>query len=637
MRQRNCSWITTCQLVLGSVLFVAAAALLPAQGPILTVPMAEKKDDFEWIVPPLPNPQAFGPAKVPAPPKKPDEKVEPPNPKAPAVRIDVLPKDIPSADADVGKNDGDLIVPLGEVIKLRSDTGLPIREAYADREKVVKVFAFEKKALVVKAIGVGLGNARVTIVDISGKARIQRIKVTPSLEFLQLLVDHRFPKASLKLYAVADNVIFVDGQVDAQGHVEAVVDFLEKVTNRARIVSNIRLGGVQQIQLQIWIARVDRGSLRKLNSNVLAGKAGNWFFGSQLANLMGVPGINAAATTAAPVLTSDSTAFFGITNETSSIFGFLEALKQQGVVKVLANPMLVTMNGKPAEFLVGGEQPIPTVIFAGGTAQPNVAFKTFGTRLAFLPTLLGDGKIRLDVLPEVSTVNAGAGITAGGVSVPQFVTQRLHTTVEMEAGQTLYLGGLLQNEVTSDTQKFPFLGDLPYVGLPFRRVTHSLRKTELVIVVTPRLMEPLRDCQKPPFLPGQGTRNPTDFELYLEGRIEKEARPPFMASHKQGRWNYSPPTTVLPAPVLSDPSPGPVFGPFGPGMPKPAPNAGPGEAEEQEPRPVAPLTTSRPAPRPAEPRSTNTGFVLTGPINSPLADFLLPAGEVFRRSVPAGR
>ncbi|MSQ97389.1 MAG: hypothetical protein EXR98_22940 [Gemmataceae bacterium] len=651
MRLRSCSWIAVSKLLLGSVLFVAGAVPLLSQAPTFprpNQPAAGTRKDvvIDVAAPPFTDWPTLLAQNVPQP-KKTDDK------------IDTAPKESPQPEADAVKSEGDLVVPLGEVVKLRADSGLAIKEAYADREKVVKVFAFEKKAQSVKAIGVGLGVARVTIVDVNGKTRVQKIRVTPSLEFLQLLVDRHFPQSSLKLHAVADNVIFVEGEVDSPAHVEAVKEFLELCTNRGRVVSHVRLGGVQQVQLQIWIARVDRGALRKLNVNVLAVTNSKWFLGSQLGSLMGVPAI-AGRTVANPVLTSDSSTFFGVTNDTSAIFGFFDILKQQGVVKVLANPMLVTTNGRPAEFLVGGEQPIPTVVFAGGTAQPNVQFKPFGTRLAFVPTLLGDGKIRLDVLPEVSTVNAGAGINSGGVSVPQFVTQRLHTTVEMESGQTLYLGGLLQNEVTSDVQKFPVLGDLPYIGVAFRKVVHQVRETELVVVVTPRLIEPLRASQRPALLPGQESRNPTDFELYLEGRIEKGAKPPLLSDHLK-RWNYSPPTNVIPASAPVDPSPGPVFGPFGPSTQKPTadpspgpvfgpfgpttrkpaepPRPDPGDREEQEAPPVGPIGSGGFAPRQAESRSpaTNVGFVMNGRTNSPLADFLLPPVELFWRSLTAGR
>ena len=150
-------------------------------------------------------------------------------------------------------------------------------------------------------------------------------------------------------------------------------------------------------------------------------------------------------------------------------------------------------------------------------------------------------------------------------------------------------------------------------------------------------MEPLRNSQKPPFMPGQESRNPTDVELYLEGRIEKEAKPPFLSQHQQGRWNYSPPTTIIPEPALIDPSPGPVYGPFGPGTKTPAPGAGTGggDAEEQDAPPV--VRTGPAGYTPRRSPATTADFILSGRINSPLSDFLLPAGEFLRRAAESGR
>lgn len=469
-----------------------------------------------WAEPPAiiqPN------APIVLPPPPPNER--PQEPKIP----DLYPREEPEAD---------LVLPLGEIAKLRPQSGFPVMEASVDREKVVKIFAFNRKDAFVKLLGVGLGDAKVTLIDGKGLSKVFKVRIRPSVEYLERLLERQFPTAHLKITAGGDNLLFVEGTVETPGDVTAVVGLLENFIGRAgRVINTIRVAGPTQIQLEVCIARVDRQVLRELNFNFLAADK-NFFLGNQIGNLIGVPGVLLRggdatgggkvfqpSTNQGQVLTPSSTLFFGLTRNSSQFFGFLDFLQRNGAVKVLANPTLVTMNGRPADFLVGGEQPVPVVVFAGGTSAPSVQFKTFGTRLTFIPVLLGEGKIRLDVLPEVSTVNFSAGINAGaGNIVPQFVTQRVHTTVEMESGQTLCLGGLLQTEIESSVEKIPVLGDVPYLGAAFRKVSHNKRNTELIVVVTPRRVDPMRDCQQPPLLPGREVRNPTDAELYLHGQIE---------------------------------------------------------------------------------------------------------------------
>ncbi|MEK6248614.1 MAG: hypothetical protein N2C12_10575, partial [Planctomycetales bacterium] len=265
------------------------------------------------------------------------------------------------------------------------------------------------------------------------------------------------------------------------------------------------------------------------------------------------------------VLTPEATLFFGLTNEIHSWFGYIEALNNKGVVTILATPTLMTISGRPAEFLVGGEQPFPTA--QGAIQTPSVEFKKFGTRLNFLPIILGHGKIRLDLVPEVSTVNFGAAIDVGGIVVPQFITQRLHTTVEMEEGQMLVLGGLLQTEMDSQVTEVPILGRLPIVGMLFRRVRNQVRETELLVLVRPRLVHPIDKDQMPPLLPGQETDVPNDSELYLRGLPEADrVRPPHVpqpnhfAPPQYHRWepHPAPPVETVPIPKGSAPKPAPA-------------------------------------------------------------------------------
>jgi len=196
------------------------------------------------------------------------------------------------------------------------------------------------------------------------------------------------------------------------------------------------------------------------------------------------------------------------------------------------------MSGRQASFLDGGEQAIPV---PAGLGQVGIQFEEFGTRLNFIPIVLGNGRIHLEVEPEVSVLNPDSGTTISGATVPGRTTQRVRTTVEIESGQTLVIGGLIQHRLLGTTTKTPVLGELPIVGafFSFKRFTET--ESELLVVVTPHLVDPIDCAQYPCVLPGQETRTPDDYELFLEGILEAPRGPrpvcrdkTYVAAYKNG-------------------------------------------------------------------------------------------------------
>src|SRR5262249_50366629 len=182
--------------------------------------------------------------------------------------------------------------------------------------------------------------------------------------------------------------------------------------------------------------------------------------------------------------------FLGAIKDSGGFIGFLQALETQGLAKVLAEPRLVTLSGRQASLLDGGEQAIPV---PAGLGQIGVQFEEFGTRLNFVPIVLGNGKIHLEVEPEVSVLDAAAGTTIGGAIVPGRLTQRVRTTVEIETGQTLVIGGLIQHRTDAVLSRVPVIGALPFVGALFSTKTFTDTETELVVLITPHLIDPM-DC-----------------------------------------------------------------------------------------------------------------------------------------------
>jgi pilus assembly protein CpaC len=202
----------------------------------------------------------------------------------------------------------------------------------------------------------------------------------------------------------------------------------------------------------------------------------------------------------------------------ANFFGALRALRTEGLAKFLTEPKLVTQSGRAANILAGGRQAI--LSNQSGITGPGVQLEPVGTEVDVLPIVMGNGKIYLEVYPRVRAVNAGRGITVGGALSPGFDEQSARATVMLESGQTFAIGGLIESTINSSTNKVPLLGDIPLIGAAFSNITHQETETELVILVTPRLVEPMDCNQVPRRVPGRETRSPDDYEVFLETLME---------------------------------------------------------------------------------------------------------------------
>jgi pilus assembly protein CpaC len=230
---------------------------------------------------------------------------------------------------------------------------------------------------------------------------------------------------------------------------------------------------------------------------------------------------------------------------------YISALRQNNLLRVLAEPNLTAISGQEASFLAGGEFPIPVTQGGGGGAggtAVTVEYRSFGVKLKFVPVVLGDGKIRLKVAPEVSDLDFTTAVRFNGFVIPGLTSRKLETVVEVTEGQTLALAGLLNNNVSATKDVTPLLGDLPVVGALFRSVRYQRKETELVVIVTPRLVEAVNPSQVP-LLPGERWRHPTEAELFWSRDLggttgdTRRAAPPVKkgeAPKFKGEYGYTP-------------------------------------------------------------------------------------------------
>src|SRR6185312_9209527 len=171
----------------------------------------------------------------------------------------------------------------------------------------------------------------------------------------------------------------------------------------------------------------------------------------------------------------------------------LQALETKGVVQVLAEPNVLTMNGKQGSLLAGGQYPYPVVqgISGGNSGAVTIQFKEFGVRLNFIPTITPRGTIRLQVAPEVSSLDFANGVSISGFTVPGLDIRKVDTEVELNQGESFALGGLLDNRETETMEKIPFIGDVPVLGKFFQSRSKTKNNTELIVIVTPEIVNPI--------------------------------------------------------------------------------------------------------------------------------------------------
>jgi pilus assembly protein CpaC len=318
-----------------------------------------------------------------------------------------------------------------------------------------------------------------------------------------------------------------------------------------KILNLLRVPGSQQVLLKVRVAELNRTAFRQIGGNALGydSKSGS-IFGTQIGNPVTATGgvnpftlnrsrafTNASGTNSvSSAIANASTGLIGSASSTLSssgtLFGifqnsnfdvFLNALRRNSVLKILAEPNLVALNGQSASFLAGGEFPIPVPqVGATGVASTiTVNFKKFGVQLDFLPVILDGDAIRLTVDPVVSSIDftIGTVLVAGGTQVPGLNTRQAHTTVELRQGQTLAIAGLLQVTLDGETSRVPGLGDLPVLGPFFSNTTSEQIEKELVVLITPYLVEPLNPDQVTS-VPGDEVGGPNDLEFYFLNRIE---------------------------------------------------------------------------------------------------------------------
>lgn len=318
----------------------------------------------------------------------------------------------------------------------------------------------------------------------------QTIVVSQDVTTLSSILEQRFPTLQLKLVS-APGSLMVSGSVNTAADAEAIVQTLTPYLHeKEQLINRLTIPRPQQVQLRVRITEIDRNVTQQLGINwsSLSNFAGN-FFGGVVSGRQIYSTVTGTSNNTAINLPSNNAFSFlgGFATGRTSIQALIDALNQEGLLSVLAEPNLVALSGQTASFLAGGEFPIP---IAQQDNAITVEFKQFGVKLDFTPTVLADNHISLKVRPEVSQIDPSASITTNGITIPGLSVRRLDTTVELSSGQSFAIGGLLQSNTNDLISQVPGLGSLPVLGKLFSSTNYINNKSELVVIVTPYLVQP---------------------------------------------------------------------------------------------------------------------------------------------------
>jgi pilus assembly protein CpaC len=374
------------------------------------------------------------------------------------------------------------------------------------------------------------GTTQLILWDENDHTQILTIEVSTPIARLQKQLVTLFPESKINVED-ANGAITLTGQVRDLQTAAQVELIAAPYSTGGKVVDLMEIAGGQQVMLKVKYLEVSKQAETELGFN-FGGTDGVSVFGSNLGqNSIGItpggaPGSANLLTVPSGILSDTAASMFG-----TGAFGpiafayFVDALEQNELLRTLAEPDLITTSGQKATFLAGGQFPYPVPQSSGGSTAITIQFQPYGVQLDFTPIVLGNGRIRMRVHPDVSELDFSHTVTLDGTTVPGLTERSADTTIELAQGQTFALAGLLQDQISAHNISFPILGDVPVLGALFRSVQYQKNETELVILVSPVLVHGIDPADVTPG-PGEKWRDPNIAQLYVMGDLGGEVIPP---------------------------------------------------------------------------------------------------------------
>jgi pilus assembly protein CpaC len=422
-----------------------------------------------------------------------------------------------------GIHAGELAVPINKSQVLRSDR--PYSKALIGNPEIADVLPLTNSSLYV--LGKKAGTTSLTLYDRSNRLiAVIDVIVGPDVISLRRQLSELIPVEGVGA-RISNESVVLEGVVPNAVVADRAVQLAETYAP-GKVVNLLSIGSSQQVMLEVRFAEVKRSALKQFGLG--------WFVNPGGGNPTGAIGGNASITpdpdTGEGVIRLGSIlGSFAIISRSFRAFGenfnvTLDALERKGVVTTLAEPTLVALSGETASFLAGGEFPVPVVQNVGGNnnnAAYTVEWKPFGVSLGFTPTVLADGVINLVVAPEVSSIDPSASIVINNLTIPGIQTRRAKSVVELRDGESFALAGLIRKDFQDTIRQVPLLGSIPIIGALFRSTGFQNEETELVIIVTPRLVRPVPAGALK--VPTDRVQPPHEADLFINGRTDTGVPP----------------------------------------------------------------------------------------------------------------
>ena len=428
--------------------------------------------------------------------------------------------------ADANLRAGQLDVAVNKSQVLTADR--PFAKALIGNAEVADVLPLTNRSLYV--LGKKIGTTSLTLYDKNNNLiSVIDVAVGPDVLSLRRQLSELMPSEQIGVRMSGDSVVLT-GTVSSGPAIDRAKQIAATYAGD-KVVNLLAVGASQQVMLEVRFSEMNRNVAKSLGINTaftngngastFQGGIGNTAPGTALlTNKNGVPTVNLSG-----ILDTFGVVSKGISLGNLNIFTALDALERKGLVTTLAEPTLVALSGESASFLAGGEFPVPVSQGSssgggqnGGGNAITVEYKPFGVSLAFTPTVLSDGVINMVVQPEVSSIDPTASIVVNNLTIPGLQTRRAKTVVEIRDGESFALAGLLRKDFQDTIRQIPFLGSLPIIGTLFRSTGFQHEETELVIIVTPHLVKPVRSGSLK--VPTDRIGPPNEADLLLNGRTD---------------------------------------------------------------------------------------------------------------------
>lgn len=412
--------------------------------------------------------------------------------------------------------DSVLSVPMNRAVVVESD--VPFAELSIANPGIADISSLSDRTIYV--LGKSPGATTLTLLDATGRLITNvEVRVAPDISEFKERLRQILPNEKVEVRTANDGIV-MSGTISSVQKLQRALDLAERYAPE-RVSNLMTVGGVQQVMLKVRFAEMRRSVSKTLSSSISAtGSSGTGLLTGGLLSGDSLVGALGALD-------------FNFNLGSVEIGVLLEALEQKGMVRSLAEPNLTALSGQEAKFLAGGEYPVPVSQENGAV---TIEFKPFGVELNFIPRVIGDGLINLEMEAAVSAIDTTNSYEDGTFSIAAFSRRETSTTVELRDGESFAISGLLQDDFQDSNGQVPWLGDIPVLGALFRSVEYQRDQSELVVIVTAHLVSPTRG--EAYILPTDRVTPPSETDLFLFGKMAQEKRPTSGAASEVAKQDF---------------------------------------------------------------------------------------------------